>query len=91
MYRLRLRRISTNLAFPSCKSGGTNLFSLAWSMDTHNPYFQRDPEMMPFYPSQEIWSPREVEDMHAEVDRSRFKGLYEDMLYYNDYHLGVLI
>jgi arylsulfatase A-like enzyme len=78
--------------FPLLEQNRTrDMFIFLWSMDTHSPYFHRDPEMTPFYPSQEIWSPRDVEDMHAEVDRKRFKGLYEDMLYYNDYHIGILM
>jgi arylsulfatase A-like enzyme len=78
--------------FPLLEQNRTqDLFIFLWSMDTHSPYFHRDPQMMPFYPFQETWSPRDVEERHTEADRKRFRGLYEDMLYYNDHHLGLLI
>jgi len=74
------------------ENGGSNTFILIWSMDTHSPYFHRDPEIArSCAPSDAVWAPRELLNMHADKDLRRLKSLYEDMIYYNDYHIGALI
>jgi arylsulfatase A-like enzyme len=74
------------------ESGGSNLFCLAWSMDTHNPYFQRDPAMARFHPpSTEILWSKDIQAMRSPEEISRLKAYYEEMIYYNDYHLGLLV
>ena len=72
--------------------GDANMFLLVWSMDTHGPYFHRDPQLArSSVPSDAVWAPREFLEMHSENELRRLKALYEDMIYYNDYHLGILI
>jgi len=74
------------------ENGKTDTFIFVWSMDTHSPYFHRDPEMArSCVPSDAVWLPREFLNMHTGKDLQRLKSLYEDMIYYNDYHVGVLI
>jgi arylsulfatase A-like enzyme len=73
-------------------SGNTNLFILAWSMDTHNPYFQRDPGMARFHPpSTEIFWSKDIQKMRSSEETGRLKAHYEEMIYYNDYHLGLFV
>lgn len=72
--------------------GCTNLFSLVWSMDTHNPYFQRDPAMTRFHsPSPEILWSKDIQNMHSHDEINRLKAYYEEMICYNDYYLGLLV
>lgn len=69
-----------------------NIFVLAWSMDTHNPYFQRDPVMARFHkPSKEILWSKDIQNSHTDEAIDRLKAFYEEMIYYNDHHLGLLI
>lgn len=69
-----------------------NMFILVWSMDTHGPYFHRDPEMArACSPNEAVWSGKKLLGMHTEEDLHRLKSLYEDMIYYNDHHIGALI
>jgi arylsulfatase A-like enzyme len=70
-----------------------DLFIFAWSMDTHNPFFHRDASMARFcVPSEEVfYSDQIVKRKVPEAERSHLKCLYEDMIYYNDHHLGRLI
>ncbi len=70
---------------------GGNLFIFAWSMDTHDPYFHRDPGLARFCPPGELVSYREVKSIQAGSRMDRLKLLYEDMIYYNDHHLGRLL
>jgi arylsulfatase A-like enzyme len=73
-------------------SGDGDLFSLAWSMDTHNPYFQRDPRTARFHPpSTEILWSKDIQAMRSPEEISRLKAYYEEMIYYNDYHVGLLV
>jgi arylsulfatase A-like enzyme len=69
-----------------------DLFVLIWSIDTHNPYFHRDPAKAKFSPSANkiFWS-REISMMRNQEDLARLRSLYEDMIYYNDYHIGRLM
>lgn len=71
---------------------GKDLFVFIWSIDTHDPYFHRDPSLAPFgHSSDEIVLADEVTKMRSEDDLQRLRTLYEDMIYYNDHHLGILI
>jgi arylsulfatase A-like enzyme len=72
--------------------GKANLFILAWSMDTHNPYFQRDPHTARFHPpSTEILWSKDIQAMRSPEEVSRLKAYYEEMIYYNDTHVGLLV
>jgi arylsulfatase A-like enzyme len=68
-----------------------DLFILIWSMDTHDPYFHRDPQMARFCSSQEVWTYKDILKPHIAEEINLFKAIYEDMIYYNDHHLGALI
>jgi hypothetical protein len=74
------------------ENGEANMFIFAWSIDTHNPYFHRDPAMArSCAPSDAVWLNRELPNMRTDRELQRLKALYEDMIYYNDYHIGALI
>jgi arylsulfatase A-like enzyme len=74
------------------ENGEANLFIFVWSIDTHNPYFHRDPNMArSCAPSDAVWLNRELANMRSDREIQRLKTLYEDMIYYNDYHIGALI
>ncbi len=61
-------------------------------MDTHSPYFHRDPDMArSCAPSDAVWSPMNFLKKYPEKGIQRLKSLYEDMIHYNDYHIGALI
>lgn len=68
-----------------------DLFVFAWSMDTHDPYCHRDMGLARFNPSSTICFYREIKEARSEESISNYKSLYEDMIYYNDHHLGRLI
>jgi len=69
-----------------------NIFVFVWSLDTHDPYFHRDPNMAPFCPStKEIWLAGDIAKMQSEGEREHLKAIYADMIYHNDVHLGILI
>lgn len=74
------------------RKADNNVFLFVWSLDTHDPYFHRDPGLAMFSePSEEIlWADRVV-NMHGEGEILRLQGLYEDMIRHNDHHIGVLI
>ena len=69
-----------------------NLFIFIWSIDTHDPYFHRDKGLSRFSaPSDRIlWGPGVV-NMRSDSEREDLKALYEDMVFYNDHHIGRLI
>ena len=74
------------------ENGKENMFIFLWSIDTHNPYFHRDPDMARSCPpSDAVWSNKELKNMRSDREIQRLKALYEDMIYYNDYHVGALI
>jgi hypothetical protein len=74
------------------ENGNANSFIFVWSMDTHSPYFHRDPDMArSCAPSDAVWSPMSFLKKYPEQGIQRLKSLYEDMIYYNDYHMGALI
>jgi arylsulfatase A-like enzyme len=68
-----------------------DLFILIWSMDTHDPYFHRDPQMARFCYSREVWTYKDILKPHTQEEIKLFKTIYEDMIYYNDHHLGALV
>jgi len=69
-----------------------NLFILVWSIDTHDPYFHRDPNLAKFCePSGEAITGSVVTKMLRQDELDRLRALYEDMIYFNDYHLGLLM
>lgn len=68
-----------------------DVFVLTWSLDTHDPYFLRSQDLVRFYSSEnEIWFSKDIKDMNSEKDRKKLMALYADMIYYNDFHIGVL-
>jgi len=69
-----------------------HLFILVWSIDTHDPYFHRDPNLARFCePSGEVITGSMVTKMLRQDELDRLCALYEDMIYFNDYHLGLLM
>lgn len=77
--------------FSFLKEGlGSNLFFFVWSLDTHDPYFHRDPSLARFSSSEEIWLTRDLKKMHSEKERESLRNMYADMIYHNDVHIGVL-
>jgi arylsulfatase A-like enzyme len=69
-----------------------NIFALIWSIDTHSPYFHRDPSLArSIDPSLAIWSPKEIMSMKTENELKRLRLLYEDMIFYNDHFIGKLV
>ena len=73
------------------KLGNRDLFILAWSIDTHDPYYHRDPRMARFCSSHDLWFYKDVKGVQTEEERDQLKQLYEDMIYYNDHFIGQLI
>ncbi len=73
------------------ENGESDLFILIWSLDTHDPYFHRDPIMAKFCASQELWTYKDIQKPHTREEFELFKAIYEDMIYYNDHHLGALV
>ena len=69
-----------------------DLFVFVWSLDTHDPYFHRDRTLARFCPpGNETWESKDLKHMKSEEDRRHLKELYDDMIFYNDHHVGVLI
>lgn len=81
------------LLFPMLEEGRRrDTFFFVWSLDTHDPYFHRDEKLTRFAPlsTEPLWA-RQIVDMHHPQDVQRLRLLYEDMIFHNDYHIGVLI
>jgi arylsulfatase A-like enzyme len=72
---------------------GTDLFALVWSMDTHNPFFHRDRSLARFSEDsgQVLWSKDISVKQLPEQEVQHYTALYEDMIYFNDVHIGRLI
>ena len=69
-----------------------DVFAFMWSIDTHDPYFQRDKALARFSePSEETLWVKDTQRMRGSKNIGRLRALYEDMVYYNDYHLGLLV
>jgi len=69
-----------------------DLFIFVWSLDTHDPYFQRDRALARFSrPVDKPLGGKGVHAMKSEAELDILRGLYEDMIYYNDHHFGALI
>ena len=69
-----------------------DLFIFVWSIDTHDPYFHRDKALARFSsPSDEVLWVKQTLRMRGKKQIEQLKGLYQDMIYFNDYHLGLLI
>jgi arylsulfatase A-like enzyme len=84
--------INDLLFFLLQQNGRTDMFILIWSVDTHNPYFHRDTELARFAPlSHEIFWAEDVNRMRAKHELLLLKALYEEMIFYNDHHIGSLI
>ena len=70
----------------------SNTFILIWSMDTHGPYFHRDVSLARFaQPAEDLWRPGAVVGQLPQDELNRVKSIYADMVYHNDYHIGVLV
>jgi arylsulfatase A-like enzyme len=71
---------------------GSNHFFFIWSLDTHDPYFHRDPSLARFHScTTDIWLSRDIQKMRSEKERESLRTMYADMVYHNDFHLGILI
>ena len=66
-------------------------FIFVWSIDTHAPYFHRDPGMRRFAPSTEYVSCEDLAVMKDEKELKRSELIYKDMIYFNDHQIGVLM
>jgi arylsulfatase A-like enzyme len=74
------------------KSVQRDLFILAWSVDTHGPYFQRDKDLARFSaPRDKPLGGEDFRVVKGEAELEVFRNVYEDMIYYNDHHFGSLI
>jgi arylsulfatase A-like enzyme len=68
-----------------------NSFIFVWSIDTHAPYFHRDPGMRRFAPSAEYVSCEDLAVMKDEKELRRSELIYRDMIYFNDHQIGLLV
>ena len=68
-----------------------DVFIFVWSIDTHAPYFHRDPELRRFAPPDHYVSCEDVATMADEEELDLSRAIYRDMIYYNDHHIGVLV
>jgi len=73
--------------FPILEDGKENKFIMAWSVDTHGPYYVRGKKSWFGNSSDDFILEKEVNKENLE----KVKSLYCDMIRYNDYHLGKLI
>lgn len=71
--------------------GNENIFLFVWSLDTHMPYFHRDMQLAKFCLQDTMKLPEEVDVITSPGEIALCRRLYEDMIFYNDYHLGILI
>lgn len=68
-----------------------DLFVFAWSLDTHGPYCHRDMKLARFYRHDDILLTDDIQKAKLPEEIDVLRGLYEDMIVYNDNHFGVLI
>jgi len=69
-----------------------HLFVFIWSIDTHDPYFHRDPNLAHFCtPTPKIFWNKDITRMRLKKKRDLLKKVYEDMIFFNDYNIGMLI
>jgi len=68
-----------------------DLFVFIWSLDTHAPYFHRDPKLANFSPptSKMLWN-KNIAKMRSKKKMTILRKLYDDMIYFNDYNIGRL-
>jgi arylsulfatase A-like enzyme len=71
--------------------GKENVFVFIWSLDTHMPYFHRDVRLARFCPQDDMKLAEEIEAATSPSEIDLLVRLYEDMIFYNDHHLGFLI
>ncbi len=78
--------------FPLLKEyGREQVFILIWSLDTHGPYFHRDMNLARHHPYDDIKLSEEIQKAESRPEIDLLMGLYEDMIYFNDHHIGVLL
>ncbi len=78
--------------FPLLKEYGDKpLFIFIWSLDTHGPYFHRDMDFARFHPYDDLKLSDEIQRAQSQAEIDLLRGLYEDMIYYNDHHIGILV
>ena len=73
------------------KNRRKDTFVFIWSLDTHDPYFHRDMNLAKFCLADDILSYKNFLGLHGKSDLDHVKTFYEDMIYYNDHHLGELM
>src|SRR3990172_11785711 len=71
--------------------GNEHIFIFVWSLDTHMPYFHRDMRLARFHLQDDIRVAEEIDAATSPNEIDLLIRLYEDMIVYNDHHLGVLI
>lgn len=70
-----------------------DLFLFVWSIDTHDPYFHRGTTMETFTEitaKEPIWN-HEIKNMTSDEERKLLRDLYQDMVYYADDKIGMLV
>lgn len=69
-----------------------DLFLFIWSIDTHDPYFHRDPSLREFsdHDGAPLWY-EDVRSMNSEEGRETLRNLYKDMIRYADREVGRLV
>lgn len=73
------------------KNGKKNAFIFVWSVDTHAPYFHRNTQMAKFCFEHRIFRVKDVIKMHMKEEIDCLNGIYEDMIFYNDFYFGELL
>ena len=69
-----------------------DVFVFVWSIDTHDPYFHRDRSLSRFAaPSDRLLWVEDVLRMKSSSETEELKALYEDMIFFNDHHIGRLV
>lgn len=70
-----------------------DLFLFIWSLDTHDPYFHRNPDLAKYCEpngEQPIWN-YQLSIMESAEERERLRKLYRDMIVYADTQIGELL
>lgn len=73
--------------------GGDDIFLFIWSLDTHDPYYHRDPSIAKYADvtnDEPIWN-YQLKNMNNQEGRKRLCNLYQDMVYYADKKIGNLV
>jgi arylsulfatase len=73
------------------ENNNRDLFLFVWSIDTHSPFMHRDQRLAKYAKYNGRTYSQKDYLLADEKQRNHIKNLYDDMIYYNDHHFGVLI